>query len=222
MDEDFQNRINKIYEDHARFMALVKSMPPLTDEQKAANRAKQFAEEEPIREAKRQELAQRALQGDPNTKHYPSPEEIFPALPWKPRILLNLARIHWKANIEVCKRIGSMMRQFRHYSKWLSKNAPLGSGQFQEVLEPMNDMGDMLYAHLRTVQSTKRVTGPGCIPAGELLGIERQIAEFYREHRRRWTPEHRAALKAERDEQEIKMAPTAAMVKDMMNDMLKD
>jgi len=32
-----------------------------------------------------------------------------------------LARINWKANIELCKRIGSMMRQFRHYSKWLPK-----------------------------------------------------------------------------------------------------
>jgi hypothetical protein len=222
MDEDFKNRMNKIHEDHARFMALVESMPPLTDEQKAANRAKQFAEEEPIREAKRQELAQRALQGDPNAKHYPLPEEIFPPLPWRPRVLLNLARIHWKANIELCKRIGSMMRQFRHYSKWLSKNAPLGSGLSSEALEPMNDMGDLIYSHLRAVQSTKRVTGPECIPAAELLDMERQLAALYRVHRNQWTPEYRAELKAERDAQEIKMAPTAAMVKDMMNNILKD
>jgi hypothetical protein len=134
------------------------------------------------------------LQPDPHAQLYPPPEEIFPALPWKPRVLLNLARINWKANIELCKRIGSMMRQFRHYSKWLSKNAPLGSGLSSEGLEPMNEMGDLIYSHLRSEQSTKRVSGPGCIPSGELLAIERQLAELYRVHRNQWTPEYRAEL----------------------------
>jgi hypothetical protein len=78
MDEDFKNRINKIYEDHARFLALVESTPPLTEEQKEANRAKLFAQEEPLREAKREELFRRALQGDPHAKLYPQPEQIFP------------------------------------------------------------------------------------------------------------------------------------------------
>jgi len=216
VDEDFKSRLDKIYEDHARFMALVESIPPLTEQQKEENRARQFAEEEPHRIAKREELSRRALQGDPHAKLYPPPEEIFPALPWKPRVLLNLARIHWKANIELCKRINFMVRQFRHYSKWLSKNAPLGSGLFEEALEPMADMNDFIYAHYRAVISTKRVTGPGCIPAGELLDIERQLAELYRVHRSQWTPTHRAQLKAERDAQEIKMAPIAAMVQDML------
>src|SRR5437870_3813439 len=128
MDEDFKNRISKIHDDHARFMALVASMPPLSEEQKQTNRDKLFAEEEPLRIAKREEFARQALQGDPHAKLYPPPDEIFPALPWKPTLLLNLARINWKANIELCKRIQFMMRQFRNYSKWLSKNAPLGSG----------------------------------------------------------------------------------------------
>jgi hypothetical protein len=216
MYEDFNNRINKIYEDHARFMALLDSMPPLTEQQKQESRARQFSEEEPLRIAKQEEIARRALQGDPNAKLYPPPYEIFPPLPWRPRVFLNLARIHWKANIELCKRIGSMMRQFRHYSKWLSKNAPLGTGLSSEALGPMNDMGDLVYSHLRAVQSTKHVTGSGCIPAGELLNLERQLAELYRVHRNQWTPEYRAELKAERDAQEIKMAPMAAMVQDIL------
>jgi len=216
MDEDFQRRLNKIYEDHARFMALAESATPLTEQQKQENRAKQFAEEEPLRIAKREEIARRALQPDPHAKLYPPPEEIFPALPWKPRVLLNLARINWKANIEMCKRIGSMMRQFRHYSKWLSQNAPLGSGLSSEALEPMNEMGDLVYSHVRAVQARKRVSGPGCIPTGELLNLERQLARLYRFHRNQWTLEYRAELKAKRDAQEIEMAPMAAMIQDIL------
>lgn len=216
MDEDFQSRLDKIYENHAQFMALIESIPPLTEQQKEENRARLFAEEEPHRQAKREELARQALQGDPNAKHYSPPDEIFPPLPRKPRVFLNLARIHWKANIELCKRIGSMMRQFRHYSKWLSKNAPLGSDLSSEGVEPMNDMGDLLYSHVRAVQATKRVSGPGCIPTGELLDLERQLARLYRAHRNQWTPEYRAELKAARNAEEIKMAPIAAMVKDML------
>jgi hypothetical protein len=53
MDDDFKQRLDKIHDDHARFMALVESMPPLTEQQKEANRAKLFAEEEPFRIAKR-------------------------------------------------------------------------------------------------------------------------------------------------------------------------
>jgi hypothetical protein len=101
-DEDFQSRLDKIHEDHARFMALVESMPPLTKQQKEENRARLFAEEEPLRIAKREELSRQALQGDPHAKLYPPPDEIFPPLPWKPRIFLNLSRFHWKANIELC------------------------------------------------------------------------------------------------------------------------
>jgi hypothetical protein len=101
-DEDFQSRLDKIHEDHARFMALVESMPPLTKQQKEENRARLFAEEEPLRIAKREELSRQALQGDPHAKLYPPPDEIFPPLPWKPRVFLNLSRFHWKANIELC------------------------------------------------------------------------------------------------------------------------
>jgi hypothetical protein len=54
------------------------------------------------------------------------------------------------------------------------------------------------------------------IPPGDLLDLERQLAELYRAHRSQWTPEYRAELKAERDAQEIKMAPMAAMMKDML------
>ena len=214
-DEDFQSRLDKIHEDHARFMALVESMPPLTEQQKEENRARLFAEEEPLRIAKREELSRQALQGDPHAKLYPPPDEIFPPLPWKPRIFLKLSRFHWKANIELCKRIHSMMRQpllEMAVQKCTARQWSLPGG----IGGRWTNMSDLIYSHVRAVRSTKRVSGPLCIPTGELLDLERQLAKVYRVHRNQWTPEYRAGLKAARVVQKIKMAPMEAMMKDIL------
>src|SRR5258708_10085044 len=100
-----------------------------------------------------------------------------------------------------------MMRQFHHYSKWLSQNAPLGSGLSSEALEPMNEMGDLVYSHVRAVQARKRVSGPGCSPPGELLNLERQRGRLYRFLRNQLPQEYRAELKAKRDARALEKPP---------------
>ena len=144
--------------------------------------------------------------------------EIFPPLPWRPRIVLRLAALHWKQNIQLCRRIHFMMRQFRKYSQWLSENARFGAVLSQEQLESMIDITRAIDSHVNAVRWTRRVKAPGCIAPEELLDLERRLAKLYEMHRRQWSPEYRAELKGARVAQEIEMAPLTAIMNDIHSD----
>jgi len=186
MDEDFQRRLDKIYEDHARFMALAESATPLTEQQKQKT-GQAICGRRTATDSKARRNRPPSVAARPTCETVLTTGGNLPGIALEAARILNLARINWKANIELCKRIGSMMRQFRHYSKWLSQNATARKRLSSEALEPMNEMGDLVYSHVRAVQARKRVSGPGCIPTGELLNLERQLARLYRFHRNQWT-----------------------------------
>lgn len=198
-------------------MALIESMPPPKEEQK--RRLSELHANQRRAEAERQaQLASEAITaGGPDDG-----AEIFPPLPWRPKIVLRLSGLHWKANIELCKRIHFMMRQFRHLSQWLSKNAPLGTGLSREQLEPMRNMTNAINSHVSVVRLTKRVSGLGCISPAKLLDFEDDLAKLHKIHRAQWSPQYRAELKAARAAQEIEMAPMTATIKEMLKDTSSD
>jgi hypothetical protein len=221
-DDTFQARLKKLYSDHARFMALLDSVLPPSEEQKLEMRAKALAEETRIKDARRAELAREARQGSPRDKYSPDPNTMFPPLPWRPAVFLRLASAHWKANIMVCKRIHFINRQLRVYAKWLSDNAPASVRFSEEELESFKEITNRVNSHVTVLRITKRPRAHECIPPEELLGLLQYLTRVYQNGRRLWTPELRTALKAAWIAEQIEMAPLRTAINEMMDDVLKN
>src|SRR5262245_55491720 len=100
-DNNFQERLKKLYDDHARVMTLIESRPPPTERQKQES-AKLRASQRRVEAERQQKFAKEAQQAGQQSD---GSEKIFPPLPWRPKMLLRLSSLHWRANIELCKRI---------------------------------------------------------------------------------------------------------------------
>lgn len=146
-------------------------------------------------------------------------KDLFPRLPWRPYPLLFFQVFLPDTNLIVCGRIVLMMREFRSYWEWCTKNGPTGMRATPGQIEEENDLRFRLGSHAGWVRKTRRTSGPNIIPRMALLKLERETEKRYRSHRRAWTKEFQHLTVLMKQEEDKKFAPTMAMINEIMKDI---